>query len=186
MSRCSCCLQSVEIQLDNTAQLITSRRNPPHLSQEKKFIMVEGLKTSLANINQGETKSLESYIQHFNAEATKVVRLSKDEQTGVKPRSNLWNNILKRELCDSEDFYERANRCIQVEDGHENLDVGRSGHPKTALANKPLKRRELDHWEMIDAKNSRKRWNNNVVNTHAIQSLIALENNSRNQHYEER
>uniref|UniRef100_A0A803QD01 Retrotransposon gag domain-containing protein n=1 Tax=Cannabis sativa TaxID=3483 RepID=A0A803QD01_CANSA len=62
-------------------------------------------------------------------------RLSKDEHkmaiaVGVRPKSKLWNNMVKRELDDLEDFYERANRYILVEDGHENLGVGKSDQPK--------------------------------------------------------
>uniref|UniRef100_A0A803PD14 Retrotransposon gag domain-containing protein n=1 Tax=Cannabis sativa TaxID=3483 RepID=A0A803PD14_CANSA len=90
---------------------------------------------SLDNIKQGETESLNSYIQRVNAEAAKVGRLSKDDHkmtivAAVRPKSKLWNNMLKRELDDLEDFYERANMYILVEDVHANLGVGKDEQPK--------------------------------------------------------
>ncbi|XP_060969754.1 uncharacterized protein LOC133036982 [Cannabis sativa] len=104
------------------------------------------LRTSLVNIKQGETKSLKSYIQCFNTEVTKVGRLSKDDHkmaiaARVRPRSKLQNNMLKRELDDLEDFYERANRYIFVEDGHENLGVGKDEQPVKTRAEGSHKKR---------------------------------------------
>ncbi|KAM6553965.1 hypothetical protein CsatB_014727 [Cannabis sativa] len=103
-------------------------------------------RTSLANIKQGETESFKSYVQHFDAEATKVGRLSKDEHkmanlVGVRPRSKLWNNILKRKLDDLEDFYKRANRYILVEDGHKNLGAGKDERPRKGQAEGSHKKR---------------------------------------------
>ena len=45
---------------------------------------------------------------------------------GVRPGSKLWGSMLKREVTDLDDFYERAQKYIRVEDGHENLKVGNS------------------------------------------------------------
>ena len=44
---------------------------------------------------------------------------------GVRPGSKLWDNMLKREVTDLDDFYERAQKYIRVEDGHENLKAGK-------------------------------------------------------------
>ena len=44
---------------------------------------------------------------------------------GVLPGRKLWDNMLKREVTDLDDFYERAQKYIRVEDGHANLKVGK-------------------------------------------------------------
>uniref|UniRef100_A0A803Q192 Uncharacterized protein n=1 Tax=Cannabis sativa TaxID=3483 RepID=A0A803Q192_CANSA len=85
----------------------------------------------------------------FNAEATKVRRLTKDEHkmtmaAKVRPKSKLWN---KRELDDLENFYERANRYTLVEDGHVNLRAGKSDQPARAQAKAPRKKRGIGYKE---------------------------------------
>ena len=74
--------------------------------------------TSLANIKQGENESLKNYIHRFNMEATKVGSLTKAElkmaiTAGVRPRSKLWGNMLKREVLNLDDF-EREQRSTYV------------------------------------------------------------------------
>ena len=90
--------------------------------------------TSLANVKQGENESLKSYIHKFNMEAAKVGSLTRQElkmtiTAGVRPGSKLWDNMLKREVTDLDDFYERAQKYIRVEDGHENLKAGKGPPP---------------------------------------------------------
>ena len=90
--------------------------------------------TSLANVKQGENESLKSYIHRFNMEAAEVGSLTRRElkmaiTAGVRPGSKLWDNMLKREVTDLDDFYERAQKYIRVEDGHENLKVGKGPLP---------------------------------------------------------
>ncbi|XP_062078265.1 uncharacterized protein LOC133782862 isoform X1 [Humulus lupulus] len=92
------------------------------------------LGTSLANVKQGENESLKSYIHRFNMEATKVGSLTRRElkmaiTTGVRSGSQLWDNMLKREVTDLDNFYERAQKYIRVEDGHESLKAGKGQSP---------------------------------------------------------
>uniref|UniRef100_A0A803Q709 Reverse transcriptase domain-containing protein n=1 Tax=Cannabis sativa TaxID=3483 RepID=A0A803Q709_CANSA len=63
-------------------------------------------------------------------EEARVGRLTKDEHkmaiaAGVRLKSKLWNNMLKRELDGVEDFYERAKKYIQVKDGHKKSHQGK-------------------------------------------------------------
>ncbi|XP_062093206.1 uncharacterized protein LOC133798752 [Humulus lupulus] len=79
--------------------------------------------TNLANIKQGENESLKDYIHRFGIEATKVGDLTKAElkmaiTAGVRPGSKLWSNMLKREVLNLDDFFERAQKYIRVEEGH--------------------------------------------------------------------
>ena len=87
--------------------------------------------TKLANIKQGENESLKDYIHRFSIEATKVRGLTKAEHkmaitAGVRPESKLWGSMLKREVSNLEDFFERAQKYIRVEEGHKNLYVEES------------------------------------------------------------
>ena len=64
-------------------------------------------------------------------EAVKVGSLTRRELkmaiiAGVRLGSKLWENMLKREVTDLDDFYERAQKYIRVEDGHTNLKAGNS------------------------------------------------------------
>ncbi|XP_062100537.1 uncharacterized protein LOC133806454 [Humulus lupulus] len=93
---------------------------------------------SLANVKQGENESLKSCIHRFNMETAKVGSLSRGElkmviTVGVCPGSKLWDNMLKRKVADLDDFYERLQIYIRVEDGHENLKVGRMGPSPNSL-----------------------------------------------------
>ena len=67
-------------------------------------------------------------------EAAKVGSLTRRElkmaiTAGVLPGSKLWDNMLKREVTDLDDFYERAQKYIRVEDGHANLKAGMGESP---------------------------------------------------------
>ena len=64
-------------------------------------------------------------------EATKVGSLTKAElkmaiSAGVRPGSRLWSNMLKREVSNLDDFFERAQKYICVEEGHKNSHVEES------------------------------------------------------------
>ena len=59
-------------------------------------------------------------------EAAKVGSLTRRElKMAITARvclgSKLWDNMLKREVTDLDEFYERAQKYIHVEDGHANL-----------------------------------------------------------------
>ena len=87
--------------------------------------------TSLANVKQGENESLKDYIHRFSIEATKVGDLTKAElkmtiTAGVRPGSKLWGSMLKREISNLDDFFERARKYIRVEEGHKNFHVEES------------------------------------------------------------
>ena len=67
-------------------------------------------------------------------EAAKVGSLNRRElkmaiTAGVCPRSKLWDNMLKREVTDLDDFYERAEKYIRVEDGHESIKARKGQSP---------------------------------------------------------
>ncbi|XP_062080891.1 uncharacterized protein LOC133785688 [Humulus lupulus] len=90
--------------------------------------------TSLANAKQGENESLKSYIHSFNMEGANVGSLTRRElkiaiTAGVRSGSKLRDYMLKREVTDLDDFYERAHKCIHVEDGHESLKAGKGKYP---------------------------------------------------------
>uniref|UniRef100_A0A803P5U2 Uncharacterized protein n=1 Tax=Cannabis sativa TaxID=3483 RepID=A0A803P5U2_CANSA len=81
------------------------------------------LVTSITNVKQGREESLRSYIQRFNTEVTKVGKMSKDKikfsiAAGVHSRGGLWKNMLKRGLDDLDDFYERVEKYIRMEEGN--------------------------------------------------------------------
>ena len=64
-------------------------------------------------------------------EATKVGSLTKAELkmaiiAGVRPGSRLWSNMLKTEVSNLDDFFERAQKYIRVEEGHKNFYVEES------------------------------------------------------------
>ena len=87
--------------------------------------------TNLANIKQGENESLKDYIHRFSIESTKVGGLTKAEHkmaitAGVRPGSKLWGSMLKREVTNLDDFFERAQKYIRVEEGHKNSHVEES------------------------------------------------------------
>ncbi|XP_062114302.1 uncharacterized protein LOC133825361 [Humulus lupulus] len=87
--------------------------------------------TSLTNVKQGEDESLKNYIHRFNMEAAKVGSLARGElkmaiTAGVRLGSKLWDNMLKREVTDLDDFYERVQKYIRVEDGHKSLNARKS------------------------------------------------------------
>ncbi|XP_030477951.2 uncharacterized protein LOC115694990 [Cannabis sativa] len=87
--------------------------------------------TSITNVMQGEKESLRRYIQRFNAEVAKVGRMSNDElkfaiAIGICLGSGLWGNMLKRELDGNEDFYEKAEIYIRIEEGNRVLGTDTS------------------------------------------------------------
>ena len=45
---------------------------------------------------------------------------------GVRPGSKLWSNMLKREVSNLDDFFERTQKYIRVEEGHKNFHVEES------------------------------------------------------------
>ena len=46
----------------------------------------------------------------------------------------MWDNMLKREVTDLDEFYERAQKYIRVEDGHANLKAGKEEFNAKPLA----------------------------------------------------
>uniref|UniRef100_A0A803QA32 Retrotransposon gag domain-containing protein n=1 Tax=Cannabis sativa TaxID=3483 RepID=A0A803QA32_CANSA len=77
--------------------------------------------TSITNVKQKREESLGSYLQHFHAEVTKVGKIKFAIVVGVYPGGRLWRNMLKRELDDLDNFYERAKKYICMEEGDEVL-----------------------------------------------------------------
>ena len=76
-------------------------------------------------------------------EATKTGSSTKAELkmaiiAGVRLGNKLWGNMLKREVSNLDDFFERAQKYIRVEEGHKNLHVEgskpSSNHPSTNMS----------------------------------------------------
>ncbi|XP_062099865.1 uncharacterized protein LOC133805719 [Humulus lupulus] len=64
-------------------------------------------------------------------EAAKVGSLTREElkmaiTVRVRLGSKLWDNMLKNEVTGLDDFYERAQKYISVDDGHKSLNAGKS------------------------------------------------------------
>ena len=73
-------------------------------------------------------KELYPQVQYGGSQSRKLhLRRVKNGHYGWNaPGSKLWDNMLKREVTNLYDFYERAQKYIRVEDGHENLKAGKN------------------------------------------------------------
>uniref|UniRef100_A0A803QJR7 Retrotransposon gag domain-containing protein n=1 Tax=Cannabis sativa TaxID=3483 RepID=A0A803QJR7_CANSA len=75
---------------------------------------------------------LEEFFQQHQVTSDYIVpvtrRMSNDEHkfaiaVGIRPGSTLWGNMLRRELDDIEDFYERPEKYIHIEERYRFLEM---------------------------------------------------------------
>ena len=82
--------------------------------------------TDLANIKQGKNEKLKSYLKKFSEAVAQSETVPPEGMlmalgAGVRTKTKLWKNIRKHQCNDIEDFYQRAETYIRLEETEEPL-----------------------------------------------------------------